>query len=74
MSFAGEDGDKVASYSLLSQKQSGSMGSDFHSLIKFPDNYKIAWKYPEEAIQSENAVESDFKLDVDKFIAIVFSQ
>lgn len=39
--------DNMDSYSLLVQKQSGSIGSDLSSKIIFPSDSEIFWKYPE---------------------------
>jgi len=68
-------------YSLLAQKQSGSIGSKFISEVTYPDFYKIAWKYPEnesiginglDAGRSGYRLESDLKSD--KFIGMAFTK
>jgi hypothetical protein len=70
-----ENQDKPAdSYSLLAQKQSGSVGSKFTSSIKFPKNYKIEWNYPENIENKGNELQVKTKLDVDKFIGLVFTK
>lgn len=67
------------SYSLLAQKQSGSLGSKFDSTVTYPDKYKVIWKYPENASvsdlpdnQTQIKIETD--LVTDKFMGMAFSQ
>ncbi|MFH0969640.1 MAG: DUF4012 domain-containing protein [Patescibacteria group bacterium] len=63
------------SYSLLVQKQSGSIGSNFISDIKFPKNYKDIWNYPENNIEKgDSSLRLETKLDVDRFIGLVFTK
>ena len=64
----------VNSYSLLMQKQSGSIGSSFSSDIKFPKDYNVEWSYPENLNKKNNASEINTKLDIDKFIGLVFTK
>jgi len=65
----------VDSYSLLAQKQSGSIGSKLISDINFPEDYKVEWNYPEDDIEKgENNLKFEGKLDIDKFIGIVFTK
>jgi uncharacterized protein YukE len=62
------------SYSLLAQKQSGSIGSNFSSSIEFPKNYKIEWNYPENLNSQSGEAKLETKLDVDRFIGLVFTK
>ncbi|MFC1701045.1 DUF4012 domain-containing protein [Patescibacteria group bacterium] len=39
------------SYSLLAQKQSGSIGSKFIHGLNYPDGWKISWQYPDKLIE-----------------------
>lgn len=64
----------VNSYSLLAQKQSGSIGSSFSSKVEFPKNYKIEWSYPENLNIQNGKAELETKLDVDRFIGLVFTK
>jgi hypothetical protein len=67
-------------YSLLAQKQAGSLGSKFSSKIIYPKKYKISWQYPEEDIlELENlpigqeGIKMITDLVTDKFIGLAFS-
>jgi hypothetical protein len=64
----------VDSYSLLAQKQSGSIGSNFSSDIEFPKNYKVEWNYPENLKKNSGGSSLESKLDTDKFIGLVFTK
>lgn len=61
------------SYSLLAQKQSGSIGSQFKEKITFPQKYSIIWKYPDLVIDN-GAVNLETDLKTDKFIGLTFSE
>ncbi len=60
------------SYSLLAQKQSGSIGSQFSSKIVYPDNYNVIWKYPDEISSGDNNLEYKTDLKTDKFVGVTF--
>ncbi|HCP08890.1 MAG TPA: hypothetical protein DIT25_03790 [Candidatus Moranbacteria bacterium] len=65
--------DRISdTYSLLAQKQAGSIGSKFVSEIKFPSNYKINWKYPDESSESGNGLRFETYLKTDKFTGVAF--
>ncbi len=71
----------VDTYSLLAQKQSGSIGSEFFSKIIYPDFYKIIWQYPDQDIanssnQEEKKITIELKTDLktDKFIGAAFGK
>jgi hypothetical protein len=59
-------------YSILAQKQSGSIGSKFSSKIAYPDNYKAVWKYPDEIESGDNSMEYETDLKTDKFFGAAF--
>lgn len=59
-------------YSLLIQKQSGSLGSRFNSEIKYPENYKLEWSCPGELEKGNRELKFDSDLETDKFIGAVF--
>lgn len=73
VSIAG-DNNPVDTYSLLAQKQSGSVGSEFVSNISFPENFNVNWKYPDEMVADGNNLKLETYLKIDKFIGIAFTQ
>jgi hypothetical protein len=63
------------SYSLLFQKQSGSLEESFSSKIIYPDNFYPSWKYPEdlERKEAENVlIKLAENIKTDKFIGAAF--
>ena len=56
------------SYSLLVQKQLGSLGSHFNHQLKFPQSWNISWQYPEGANYENYSID----LNKDKFIGMTF--
>ena len=68
------DKDKlIDTYSLLTQKQSGSVGSDFKSIVKFPENLKTIWNYPDNLKQDPGNIILETDLKIDRFVGIAFS-
>lgn len=70
----------ASNYSLLSQKQSGSLGDDFVFNLNYPNSWKEEWKSDtleqclfEEQLTNRGAC-FDGNLKVDKFMGIVFSK
>lgn len=68
-------------YSLLVQKQSGSISSDFSSKITYPDFYENIWKYPEESAEEamdvpdgKSGIEVASDLKTDDFIGMAFKK
>ncbi len=68
-------------YSLLAQKQSGSLGSGFSTKITYPNLYKLIWKYPNENISDfstgddkNQGIEMESDLKTDKFIGVAFEK
>ena len=66
------------SYSLLAQKQAGSLGDKFSSEISYPDLYKTIWQYPEDEISAvqdlpdgQKGIKMETDLKTDKFIGAV---
>lgn len=77
--FDGEDA--ADSYSILAQKQSGSLGSKFISEVKYPKSYRTLWSYPEENISNidglpdgEIGVKMETVLDIDRFLGMAFAK
>lgn len=60
-------------YSILFQKQSGSLGSAISSVVTYPESYKIIWQYPENIASSEGIKWED-RLNTDKFIGVAFGK
>ncbi len=61
------------SYSILFQKQSGSAGSQLISTVKYPDDYKVVWNYPENILDN-GGVKLETDLKTDKFVGVVFER
>jgi hypothetical protein len=68
-------------YSLLIQKQSGSLGSKFSTKITYPNSYRPIWKYPNENVstfsnteQNNSGIEMKSELKTDKFIGVAFEK
>lgn len=61
-------------YSLLVQKQPGSVGSEFSLRVDYPDFYKMLWKYPDSFNQKNNSLSIGSDLKTDKFFGIALSR
>ncbi|MEA1926320.1 MAG: DUF4012 domain-containing protein [Patescibacteria group bacterium] len=69
-----KNNERPDTYSLLVQKQSGSIGSEFGSTVEFSDGNDVVWKYPDNIeIHNENTLFKT-KLAEDKFIGIVLQK
>jgi len=67
--------DKPAdTYSLLAQKQSGSLGSKLTAEVSYPDNFNVIWNYPDEISKEAQALKLDTDLKTDKFIGAAFTK
>jgi hypothetical protein len=64
----------VATYSLLAQKQSGSVGSKFSEEIDFPENVQMNWSYPDGAKKEENRIVDETDLQEDRFFGTAFTK
>jgi hypothetical protein len=60
------------SYSLLVQKQSGSLGSKFISTIKFPEDWSVSWFYPKDGRWENGKGKWEGDLKVDRFLGVAF--
>jgi len=60
------------SYSLLAQKQSGSLGSNFKHQLKFPEHWKVSWGHPNELNLGSGIVDFNSDLKTDKFLGVTF--
>jgi hypothetical protein len=64
----------VDSYSLVAQKQAGSLGSSFVSDISYPADYDVEWNFPLESEKRDQALKTLTKLDGDRFFGAVFKK
>ncbi len=60
------------SYSLLVQKQAGSLGSSFSHQLDFPENWHVSWKYPEESQEQSGNYYLETDLTQDRFLGLTF--
>ncbi|HHX58702.1 MAG TPA: DUF4012 domain-containing protein [Candidatus Moranbacteria bacterium] len=67
------EGDFSKSYSVLYQKQAGSLGSKLRAEINLPMN-KIIWQYPQTLTRSNNSLILDSDLKEDRFLGVVLEQ
>lgn len=58
------------SFSVLYQKQSGSIGSKLVSEIKIPGEMKTIWRWPDDTKQDGNSFKMETVLDTDRFAGI----
>ena len=77
--FVNDSNKPADTYSILTQKQSGSLGSDFISSIIYPEKFDLTWRYPDDLISDSDDSSNETKklrietnLKKDKFIGIVF--
>lgn len=59
-------------YSLLVQKQSGSLGSQLNHSLKFPSDWTITWQYLENLNQESGIMNYKGDLQVDRFLGATF--
>ncbi|MCX6763507.1 MAG: DUF4012 domain-containing protein [Candidatus Moranbacteria bacterium] len=62
-------------YSLLVQKQSGSIGSRLASQIIYPEKFKSIWRYPDDLQNSgEGSISLETNLKLDRFMGVALSR
>ncbi|MFH1611880.1 MAG: DUF4012 domain-containing protein [bacterium] len=61
------------SYSLIAQKQSGSLGSNFKYSLRYPADWNVSWQYPNDLTLSSGIVNYVGDLAKDKFLGVTFS-
>ncbi|MBU1148827.1 DUF4012 domain-containing protein [Patescibacteria group bacterium] len=67
--------ERTDRYSLLMQKQPGSLGSFVISQVSFPDIYRAIWSYPDNTLQiSGNKANFEHDLATDQFYGLIFKQ
>ncbi|HLN18726.1 MAG TPA: DUF4012 domain-containing protein [Patescibacteria group bacterium] len=68
----------VDSYSILFQKQSGSIGSSLSSIVTYPDFLDSVWQYPGENVSNladeKNGIKMDDVLATDKFFGVALTK
>jgi hypothetical protein len=72
--FDEKEDDNIGTYSLVAQKQSGSLGSGFSSKLSFPKDVKIKWKSADQLNEGDSQVSFEGKLDVDHFYGLVLEK
>lgn len=60
------------SYSLLAQKQAGSLGSKFIHQLKFPEAWSVSWQYPENLNVASGTLNLNSDLKIDRFLGATF--
>ena len=65
---------QVDSYSLLAQKQSGSLGSAFVSRVEYPDSFELKWDSLEDVENKNNTLQNKTVLKTDYFEGLVFKK
>jgi hypothetical protein len=58
-------------YSLLLQKQPGSIGSEIKSDLVLPDTFNTVWSYPKNLSANASGWSSQDVLKTDKFFAVL---
>lgn len=59
----------VMPYTLLLQKQPGSLGSKFRSILKLSPPFRLEWNYPENMSTTPGSWELNGDLSVDRYLA-----
>lgn len=72
--FTSNSDESIDSYSLVAQKQSGSVGSEFNFQISYPWNYSVKWNYPDIKQDNDNIVQMKSNLVNDKFVGLIFEK
>lgn len=60
------------SYSLLVQKQAGSLGSQFSHQLEFPADWQVSWQYPDEMNHELGIMDYKDDLKIDRFLGVTF--
>jgi hypothetical protein len=68
------DEKPIDAYSLVAQKQSGSVGSKFVSKIKYPQEYLPVWNFPENLEKQNGEISNNTNLKIDHFEGVVFEK
>jgi len=60
------------SYSLLVQKQAGSLGSQFSHQLEFQTDWQVSWQYPEQGNLESGNWQMETDLSLDRFLGVTF--
>jgi len=66
--------EQFDSFSFLTQKQSGSLGSAFNYNIKYPKEWKVEWRTENSNEENLGELKLENVLEKDNFFGIVFSK
>ncbi len=67
----GSAGKDLIPYALMAQKQPGSAGSEFTSVLSLPDARGIVWRYPANENIDERGWKISTDLSVDRYYAVL---
>ena len=65
---------KPLAFSLLTQKQSGTIGSEFSETLHYPKEWNVAWRSPQDEQQEDGEMHNEGMLDRDVFLGAVFQK
>ena len=65
---------ELVAYTLLAQKQSGSIGSVINTSLEITDNLKPVWMYPENINVTQNGWQINDRLKNDKYWALLITK
>ena len=65
---------EISTYSLVAQKQSGSIGSEFIATINFPSYYESVWQFPENIDNDSGKIILKTNLAKDRYVGVAFSK
>ena len=60
------------SYSLMAQKQLGSIGSYFNHELSYPEAWNVSWKYPEDSSLNSGSINVNTDLKKDRLLGATF--
>jgi len=69
-----DENDHVDTYSLLVQKQPGSVGSELNSEVQISNQEEVVWKYPENIELKDQQAHFNTKLKTDKIIGVIMQK
>lgn len=66
--------DRTDSYSILFQKQTGSVGSQIKSTVNLSKDLNVLWKYPETIEASDSKINFSSVLSQDRFLGVALQK
>lgn len=64
----------ISKYTLLTQKQAGSFGSQLNFKLNLPSNLKAIWQYPDNTSSEETNITWNTVLDTDKYFGVALEK